>query len=604
MVLGGSGPLIGITDTGDDSERRLFFVDSLLAGPGPIVDLAKSAPGLPSKTVAVRSYGSVLGRLYGVGIASVISSADSAEAARKQIDWTGDHNLFAGWKGFFARGKDHTVIVPDLAAIRSTWNSTDAESQEYLSPWPYPSDPALAAKAPLQFFLPNREAIVRQVAQPRSGLFEKTVTAYPELAIPEPVGWAFERVVAPRSDTVNFGRPPAAPAKYGIDGGVSPSRPVAGAALAGADDLELTFNTEMHPWQGDLGAFLNDQLTARVRYARVRVVGSGPHYFSPVRLPRGLRLEIRVEPLSVAEPPSWSSAPETTGPALIELQGGALVLSHVVLRHEESSRLDHLIRVEDGSLVLSRCQLTSASSSVAGDLIAFRSVSTQPRPSNTSRPLFSNSVDRPVCRLADSLLITGGTALKAELGRGLIALSQCAVAAGEAAIELTPSKVARHRFEADLSLDHCTLTAERSIIRFGPWPGRMPGPDRPWLITSRNCAFLAMYDRPNRETVLLRADAEALACGTVFWQAAEDALEVDCYIATGEGPSPANRGRDLQHQWIHFWGTSHMRNLDGPRGNNVPCVRFRDKLRLGRISPADLILDPEYPPPPRPGAAS
>ncbi len=597
VVLGGSGPSIGITDTGDESDRRLFFVHSLLAGPGPIIDLIKAVPGHLSRTVTVRSYGSVLGRLKGAGfaIASVISSIDSAEPARKQIDWVGDRNLYAGWKGFFARGTDHTVIVPDLAAVRSTWNASEAGSQEFLPPWPYRSDEAMATKPALEFFLPDREAILRQVAQPRSGFVEKTVAAYPEPAIPEPVGWAVEGAVQPRFNPGDSDRSRAVAAQ-GVNGGVSQSRPVPGGVGDGAEDLELTFNTEMPPWRGDLGAFLKDQLSARTKRARVRVVGSGPHYFSPVRLPSGLRLEIRVDPLSVAEPPSWSPLPQSTGLAMIELQRGDLVLSNVVLHHEQSSRLDHLIHVEDGCLIVSHCQLTSASSSMAGDLIAFSSTTTKPRPSDTIRPLFTHAVDRPVCSLVDSVLITGGTALKAELGRGLITVSQCAVAAGESAIELVPSKVARHRFDADLWLDHCTLTAERSIIRLGPWPGRAPGPDRPWLITSRNCAFLAMYDRPTRETVLLRADSDALACGTVFWQAVEDALDVDCYIVAGEGPPPANRARDLQHQWVQFWGASHIRNVDGSRASTVPSVRFLDKLRVGRISPADLILDPQYHP--------
>ncbi len=95
----------------------------------------------------------------------------------------------------------------------------------------------------------------------------------------------------------------------------------------------------------------------------------------------------------------------------------------------------------------------------------------------------------------------------------MVALTECAIAAGVTGVELLPSKVSRHRFEADLVMDHCTMTSERSIVRIGPWLGLPPGPDRPWLITSRNCAFLAMYDRKTRETVLLRADADALAAG-------------------------------------------------------------------------------------------
>ena len=178
--------------------------------------------------------------------------------------------------------------------------------------------------------------------------------------------------------------------------------------------------------------------------ARVRVQGSGPHRFTPVKLPRGLRLEIKVEPYSQAEPPTWSPAEGSTGTALIELQGGALVIANLVVRHEPTARLEHLIHVEDGHLVLSRCQLVApVSAESAGDLIAFRSVTTQPRPANLGGPLFSFAIDRPVCRLIDCVLITGGHALQAELGRGLVALSNCAVAASGTAIELTPAKVAR-----------------------------------------------------------------------------------------------------------------------------------------------------------------
>jgi serine/threonine-protein kinase len=584
VVLGGSGPLIRVADAGDGSDRRVFLVHSVLAAPGPIIDLTRMTPGRTIKALALRAYGSALGRWHGAGIASVISSADPVEPAKNQIDWAGDHNLLAGWKGFFAGGNDHTVMVADLAAIRGTWNAADRESQEILAPWTYPLELAIVTPVALVPFLSNREAILWQVAHPRAGLFEKTIATFRAPAIPEPVGWAFERAVDARS---------------AADSRPNPTTKAKNAARADLNDLELTFNTEMLPWKGDLGAFLNDQLTAAVTGARVRVVGSGSHPFSPVRLPRGIQLEIRVEPYSRAEPPSWSPAPQTTGPALIELHEGALVMANVVLRHDKNARVERLIHVEDGWLVLSRCQLTSSLSpaEATGDLIEFRATTTQPRPSNPGRPLFSETVDRPVCRLVDSLLITGGNALKAELGRGLVALSECAVAAGEAAIDLVPSKVARQRFEADLILDHCTLTAERSIIRVLAWPGRAPGPDRPWLVTSRNCAFLAMYDRPTRETVLLRADADALASGTVFWQAANDAADVDCFIAAGEGPPPSSRNRDVQNQWNRFWGNSHIRNVDGPRGTgSAPTVRFRDKLRPGRVAPADLILDPDYHP--------
>ena len=83
---------------------RIYFVQSLVAGPGPIIDWTKKAVGGSTKALEIRAFGSVFGRLHGAGIASVLCSNDSTQAASKQINWSGEENLFAGWKGIFACG--------------------------------------------------------------------------------------------------------------------------------------------------------------------------------------------------------------------------------------------------------------------------------------------------------------------------------------------------------------------------------------------------------------------------------------------------------------------------------------------------------------------
>jgi serine/threonine-protein kinase len=593
VILAGDGPTVRLVGPDAAPHCRVVFVQSLVAGPGPIIDWTKKAVGGHTKALEIRAFGSVFGRLHGSSIASVMCSNDSTQEASKQIDWSGDANLFAGWKGFFACGADQTVTVTDLAAARSTWNGIDSSSREILAPWAHPGDLAAATPADFSSFVPNHSAILERAARPRAGLYEKAVGAYSDPAVPDPVGWAFEGTTqGPVLRSID--KPGLLPPEMTNmrATGYNPTRAPAGP-------LELVFETNVGPWGGDLGAFLRDRITNTMTVARVRVHGSGRHRFTPVKLPPGLRLEVRVEPSAQAEPPSWSPAEGATGTALIELQGGTLVLTNLVVRHEATARLEHLIHVEDGHLVLARCQLLGGvSPDSGGDLIAFRSASTQPRPVNGDGPLFSFSIDRPVCRLVDCVLITGGRALYAELGRGLVALSQCAVAASGTAIELTPAKVARARFVADLELDRCTLTSERAIVKVGSWPGLAPGPDRPWLITSRGCAFLAMTGRAARESVLLRSDADALAKGAVFWQAKDDAAEVDWFLSTGDAPPPSNRLRDVQQQWVHFWGRSHMGRVTGPRGaGSQPSVRFRERLRSGQaIEPANLILDASYHP--------
>jgi serine/threonine-protein kinase len=193
-------------------------------------------------------------------------------------------------------------------------------------------------------------------------------------------------------------------------------------------------------------------------------------------------------------------------------------------------------------------------------------------------------------------MIGSGGGIRAELGRGLVVLSQSAMATADDAIDLVPANVARARFGADLILDQCTLASETNIVRLGPWPGRGPGPDRPWLISSTQCAFLGTYDRRGSMTVLLRADEEALAHGIVFWQGSRDAIEVEAFTAVGSEPPPS-RPRDVVYQWVNFWGSNHMRDIRGPRtGSNQAAVRLVERLRSGHVDPSDLILDPDFHP--------
>jgi eukaryotic-like serine/threonine-protein kinase len=597
VILGGPGPAIRSNETEAGVGNRVFIVESILAGPGPIVERTISASTARAKPLLIRALGSTFGRFHGAGISSVIFSNSASQAADKQIDWAGDHNLFAGWKGFFASGKELAVTVEDLKAIRSTWSATDPASREVLSPLPPPSHLATTTPVDLARLIPNQEAILSHVVRPRQGLLEKTIDEYPSPEPPVATGWAIDPVAATAGNNRGSMRTVIDPEIGRRQTLALRKNPAPRDRVQVGGIVELTFDTSTAPWDGDLGAFLRDQVPPATRHARVRVTGSGPHHFTPVRLPRGLWLEIRVDPLAQAEPPSWHPAPQATGSALIELQGGALVLSNVVLKHEETSRLEHLIQVEDGHLVVSHCQFITRKSAdnFAGDLIGFRALTTEPKFSDLSPLVFRGIVDRPTCRLDDSTLITDGTALKAELGRGMVAIEQCAISAAAAAVEMVPANVSRRRFEVDLRLNRCTLISEQNVIRLGSWPGLAPGPDRPWLITSRNCAFLSLSDQRSPETVLLRADGDALARGAIFWQETEDLIDVDYFQAAGGGPPiNNNRTRDFQHQWIDFWRFNHIRRVSGPRGGFK--VRFRVKPRPGRVEPIDLVLDPAYHP--------
>ena len=142
---------------------------------------------------------------------------------------------------------------------------------------------------------------------------------------------------------------------------------------------------------------------------------------------------------------SWQPGAESRGRALFELHGGTLLLAHVRLRADESAAVDSLIDVEDGDLILHHCQLVAPEGTEARTprLVAFSAASTRPQLKFSHRGLFTSEPDRPVCIIQESTLITGGSAVQAKLGRGLVALSQSALAAGTDAIEMIPAPVAR-----------------------------------------------------------------------------------------------------------------------------------------------------------------
>jgi serine/threonine-protein kinase len=194
--------------------------------------------------------------------------------------------------------------------------------------------------------------------------------------------------------------------------------------------------------------------------------------------------------------------------------------------------------------------------------------------------------------VADSILTTTGNAIRAEVGRGLVAASRSIVAAKGDAFALTPSRVARRRFLADLRIDRCTVAVGGAAVRMSAWTGEPPGPDRPWLVTSADTAYVDFADRPPRRSVLCRADADCFAQGQIFWSQANDAIEVHGFAAAGASPLP-NRNRDVVAQWVDLWGPGHVRDVTGPRaGTASPSVRLQARTRGVRIAPEELLLDP------------
>ena len=370
-------------------------------------------------------------------------------------------------------------------------------------------------------------------------------------------------------------------------------RPPSAPVTAG----ELTFDLADPAWRGDLGLFLARRIAPGASRVVVRVVGAGTWAMTPVRLPDGASVAIEVAS-TMGPGPAWVPAPGSSAPALLEARGGDLSLTGVTLAWSASSKVARLVRVEDGHLLLQRCILKSGESAMpAGSgLVSFRASGTRPLPPRAGP--FQTATDRPACVLADCVLsVVGGEALVAELGRGVVSLVNTAVMAtdGGAAIALRPQKVARGRFEADLSLDRCSIASDRNFVEIGPWPGAAPGPSRPWLVSSTRSAFFEVAERGRRGAVLLRSLGEGLAHGAIAWQANGDGYDLARFTAAGtDDPAPSRQRPDVKALWVDFWGARHIQNVVGPNSRKPDgSVLTRDRLRPNGLSVDDLRLDPK-----------
>jgi serine/threonine-protein kinase len=631
VFAGGQGPLIVSTTTTPGGDRKLHVQHSVLAGRGAILELTSPVGARPTP-VAVRALATTFARFRTDEPASLIFFHDDVGGEAKDfVNWQGEQNVFIGWNDWASMGNGHAVKVASLAAARTTWAGTDALSQESPTPWPIPPDFGKVLPEQMKSLAPQSLSTLVAAASPSAFLYEKTIETFVRPEVPNYVSPIPNEVQEGAGFVPGIGVPPPGgappfappresappPGFSGAAGGVPPGVPpglppgiAPGFAPGGVVDpnapqtpgvKELLFDVLAKPWSGNLGLYLQEQLKPGDQRARVRVAGTGKFNCTPVRIPDGLSLEIVVETArqSGAVPPEWTPLKGAPGEVLFDIKGGDLTLTGVELARDGSARLKALVRAEDSHLVLNHCRLRHDPRSGkldpnGGNLIIFRAATTRPL-GNRPNP-FDKPFDKPTCRIIDSVLITSGDVITAELGRGMISLNQCAVAGGNVFV-LAPAKVARSRFDADLSIERSTLAAEKSFVTLGPWPGTAPGPDRPWLVSSRDSAYMTSYvTPPPKESVLLKVEPNSLAQGALFWQGNNDAYEVTNFTARSDKAVAMNTHPDVFRNWISIWGPNHFRNATGPTARAPSTVRLRARLKAGNVTPGELELDPnEHP---------
>jgi serine/threonine-protein kinase len=544
----GKGPAIAIAGEAG-AKRSVAIFRSTFATRGSFLDVIGSAGSADAVPATIRASESTFAAIGGGKPPEFVAMNEvPAGPARGRLflTWRGEANRFSGWAGWSSaspQGILTTVRGETPGAERKSSESSTAWPESAVDPWAVSPVPAAVAK--------DLAAPALRVARPAAMIREKTLGTFARSAI----------------------------------GGSAASGRVQG----------LTFDADDAAFNGDLGHFLAERPRSQARAIQVEVVGSGRHDFTPIALPEGVSLAISVSPPKAGTPPLvWSTPEGSRGQALIAVKDAELSLSGVRLAATPKTSLEFLVAVNHGNLFLNQCVLMGPgeveNESVIGGLVLFRTDGTRPFPWSSGADVSPGG--RPACVLTDSALITGGDALTAEVGRGLVALKNCAIASEASAIVLRPEKVRRNLFEADLILDRCTVAAERNVVSLDAWPGLPPGPDRPWVVWSSSCVLSDAYQRGGGLSpgVALRTAIGGLDRGALSWDSSHDAYDLAQFTSAGAALPPSGRG-DLNRSWVDLWGANHVRS-PLPRGS----VRFVvDRLKGGEIEPGDLALDPKFP---------
>jgi len=597
LLLGGAEAVVSVRAAAGRGDRRLYLARSVVATRGSLLMLPVGRAPVP----LVRAVGSTFARTGGTDSSPLVAVKDTnpVGVGGSFLDWWGSENAYLGWPSWLGPADRPAPILLGLAAVQEAWPKSDASSRETRRGWPTSALDPTAPDGAIRELPEARPSTLGRVASPSPSILAQTVGSIDPQPTPELPGRAGIRAASlggqPSLRPTNLMNSRARADEPTLG-------PAAGRQAVGRETVPpgeaIPFDLADPAWGGDLGLFLGRVVRAGSPRVRIRVIGGGSRPMTPVRLPDGASVEIEASAPAGAGP-QWVAKPGSSGAALLEVEGGDLSLNGLSFSRAGSAGVPWIVKVVDGHLLIARSTLRSeesAASSGSG-LILFRAPGTRPL-ALRSHP-FASPTDRPICRVVDSVLtVVGGEAIAAELGRGIVSLDNTAVLSESdgAAIALRPQKVARSRFEADLTLDRCTIAAEQSLVRLGPWPGTDPGPARPWLVESSRSAFFGVAPRGSRGAVLLRSSEEGLAHGALFWQSSRDGYDLAHFTAADEQkPAPGLPRPDVKSQWIDFWGARHIERATGPSPRSTEpslTLASRGRLRPGGLTAEAVRLDP------------
>ncbi len=565
---------------------RLSIIHSLLATEDDLIRLQQfGRRGLLKRIMELTVTGSVLAKVGSRFEDAAILNWDDIgdESNWKRIDWDRAGNQFEGWSSI-ARSRQATITTP--ADADRVWGESGPENVILSgSAWPASLfQSAFLARGMIER-APSLEGVLNRIAEPRPYLFPVAFRGLDPLGPEEPSIRGLDRDIPRIEEGFPFS-----------SNGDSQSR------------IGLSFDTDLPVMNGDLGLFLRSQLRNRTGHVHIEVIGTGRRFFSPVRVPPGLLLSIRVRP-PVAEPgqefaPLIFVPPEgLSDTPLIVARDADLAMSGVRIDAPAWAANTPLIEVDHGHLAMNQCQIlggTLDQLEIEGPLLRFASPTTEPMRQDSA-------IDSalPHCVIRNSLIRHAGSTIESTLGAGRIILLNAILVSGNACLDIQPATVRRDRFLVDLSLRQSTLVTPHDQLRISDWEGVEPGPHRPIRIASMRCAFLDQIQSSLLSTTLIRGESGILSHRLLSWESTSDAFMLQRFFEPlSDRPRVAARqSGNVFLDFILLNGLQYfVRDAYGPirgqfrttvrpaRGSLVPGKIDLDALRLERLD--DRVIGP------------
>jgi hypothetical protein len=403
LIVGYHQPLIQMR-CHDSDKLSLYCVRSTLTAGQTVLRWQPLLGKVGRPTIQMRVLDSILSRHdIATPIGDMIHLADKSDPA--QLNWRGANSVFAGWKQLLASRLN--IGGNDTEVFRQTVGGLSKVGSAVVDPWP--RELTGLEEQPASIFLPGASA-VSYAALSGSGSIGCVIGRLP----PVPEAWR-EWIGKQR----NVDLVPVTEAVTGL----APVIDTVADGLYHGEVLNLN--------KVDLAEHLHLRLVLEKRRPAPRVVmhleGKGSCSTGPVQVKGVQQLVLYFKSIDPKDALTLElETPRLPRPPMFEMVGGRLELIGLNVRLSQETRVPTIVRVKDGDLWMTRCQLQGPLTALAESFQSLVAVSnTEPIPATlllrdnvfTSGKLLIRLDDHVQLKARNNVFMSLGDGVRMEINR-------------------------------------------------------------------------------------------------------------------------------------------------------------------------------------------